>query len=350
MVLSPQNTGNRAIPAKGSSNVPLVRSGEPTVSTPSGDTPLSVSLRLGSVRSPAATGLRLHLDDCRFSPESPFRPLVRETALRVGVEPRALAVRLLLQLPRVASENGWVTRWDLQRELRISAEQLYDDARDATDHLPAEEFPLPELHFEEIDPPRALPILASLHYLRSPRPGSRYFALVAPVDQRPVTLCSISPLHWQCVARGIDRRFAIPQERVWDVSRVYSVDKAPRNAISALLSRVRRYLRQNLPLIDLLVTAVDPNLGFTGSSYRAANWQQWMTVKARPYLYENGRYVSPRYLLEQYGTSRLVDLQAKHPGRFQKSKVTLLDSMIFCSSVNEETRFVPAQDRQRLHR
>ena len=46
------------------------------------------------------------------------------------------------------------------------------------------------------------------------------------------------------------------------------------------------------PPADLLVTAVDPNLGFTGCSYRAANWQQWMTVKARPYLYENGRYVS----------------------------------------------------------
>jgi hypothetical protein len=351
MFLSQQNVRNWPVPAKDASNVPLVRSGEPVPNKLSANTPLSVSMRLGSgVRSPAATDLRLHLDECRFSPTSPFRTLVRETALRVGVEPRSLAVRLLLQLPRVASYNGWVTRWDLQRELRIAAERLYDAARDAMDHLPTKEFPLQELRFEEIDPTRALPVLASLHYLRSPRPGSRYFALADPVDQRPVTLCSISPLHWQCVAHEIDGRFGIPQERVLDVSRVYSVNNAPRNAISALLSRVRRYLRREVPTIDLLVTAVDPNLGFTGSSYRAANWQQWMTVDARPYLYESGHYVSPRQLRERYGTSNLKVLEAIYPGRFQKSKVRLLDSMIFCSSVKEETRVVPAQDRQRLHR
>jgi hypothetical protein len=349
LLLSPQDAGNCAIPARSSSNVPLVRSGEPVLSTPSGHTPLSVSMRLGS-RLPAASGLRLHLDDCRFSPESPFRPMVRETALRVGVEPRTLAVRLLLQLPRVASYNGWITAWDLQRELRITAARLYDDARDATDHLPTEKFPLRELCFEEIEPSHALPVLASLHYLRSARPGSRYFALVDPVDKRPVTLCSVSPLHWRCVARGIERRFGIPLERVCDLSRVYSVDNAPRNAISALLSKVRRYLRQNVPSIDLLVTAVDPNLGFTGSSYRAANWQQWMTVKARPYLYEDGRYVSPRQLREKYGSSNLVELQARYSGRFQQSRVRLLDPMIYCCRINGETKLVLAQDRRRLHR
>ena len=104
------------------------------------------------------------------------------------------------------------------------------------------------------------------------------------------------------------------------------------------------------PLADLLVTAVDPNLGFTGGSYRAANWQQWMTVRARPYLYENGRYVTPRQLRERFGTSSLVELQAKYPGRFQQSRVRLLDSMIYCCSVNGETKVVPAQERRRLHR
>ncbi len=131
---------------------------------------------------------------------------------------------------------------------------------------------------------------------------------------------------------------------------MYSVDSAPPNAISSLLSRVRTYLRRNMPSADLLVTAVDPNLGFTGSSYRAANWQQWMTVKARPYLYEDGHYVSPRQLRERYGTASLVELQAKYPGRFQQSKVRLLDSMIYCCSVNGETKVVPAQERRRLHR
>jgi hypothetical protein len=131
---------------------------------------------------------------------------------------------------------------------------------------------------------------------------------------------------------------------------VYSVDVAPANAISFLLSKVRKYLRSTMLPVDLLVTAVDPNLGFTGCSYRASNWQQWMTVRARPYLYESGRYVSPRQLRTRFGTSSLVELQARYPGKFEQSKVRLLDSMIYCCYVNGQTKVVRVQDRARLHR
>ncbi len=94
----------------------------------------------GGDRLSEAADSRLHLNECRsFSPASPFRALVRETARRVGVEPRALAVRVLLHLPRVASHSGWVTRWQAQRELRISAERLHGDARAASNHLPRQE-------------------------------------------------------------------------------------------------------------------------------------------------------------------------------------------------------------------
>ena len=152
------------------------------------------------------------------------------------------------------------------------------------------------------------------------------------------------------MANQIRSQFATPTERIWEVSRVYSVDNAPRNAISSLLSRVRRYLRRSVLSIDLLVTAVDLNLGFTGSSYRAANWQHWMSVKARPYFYDNGRYVTPRQLRERFGTSSLIELQAKYPGRFQQSRVRLLDSMIYCFSLSGGTEVVVAQHRRRLHR
>src|SRR4029453_11837367 len=291
-------------------------------------------------------GMGLHLEECRrFWPGSPFRSLVRETARRVGVQPHALAVRVLLHLPRVASQEGWITRREAQRELRISAQGLHDDIRVVSNHVSSKEFRLPDLIFEEIDASRALPFLKSLHYLRSTRQGSLYFALVDPVDRLPITLCSLSPLEWQRVANQISKQFEISTRRVWEVSRVYSVDDAPRNAISSLLSKVRSHLRRRAHSADLLVTAVDPNLGFTGSSYRAANWQHWMSVRARPYMYENGRYVTPRQLRERFGTSSLVELQVKYPGRFQQSRTRLLDTMIFCGSVNGETKVVPAPER-----
>ena len=317
----------------------------------SGSRCLSQVVEKGRDPSPTSAGAGVHLDECRpFLPASSFGALVRQTAQRVGVEPRALAVRALLHLPRVASSKGWITGRQVQRELRISAERLRDDTRATRGYVPLEEFPLRDLVFEEIDSSRALPVLTRLHYLRSARPDSHYFALVDPVRRLPVTLCGLSLLQWRCVANHMRSQFSIPPERIWEVSRVYSTDIAPRNAISSLLSRVRVFLRNNTSAADLLVTAVDPNLGFTGCSYRAANWQQWMTVRARPYLYENCRYVSPRQLREHYGTASLVELQAKYPGRFQQSRVRLLDTMIYCCSVNGETKAVPVQDMRRLHR
>jgi hypothetical protein len=309
------------------------------------------SVTPGCDKSPGGAGLRLHLDECRsFSPASSFGALIREAARIVGVEPRALAVRALLHLPRVASHRGWVTRWQARRELRIRAERLRRDVRAARSHVPIDSFSLRELAFEQIDPSRALPLLESLHYLRSARRGSLYFALVDPINRLPVSLCSVSPLEWKCVASQISAQFAVQQERIWDISRVYSIDSAPPHSISSLLSRVRTHLRRNMSSADLLITAVDANLGFTGASYRAANWQQWMSVKARPYLYENGAHVTPRQLRERFGTANLIELQAKYPGRFERSRVRLLDSMIFCSSVNGETEVVPVQNRRRLHR
>jgi hypothetical protein len=296
-------------------------------------------------------GTRLHLNECRnFSGATSFPALVMETALRVGVEPRALAVRVLLHLPRVATHSGWVTRWQAQRELRISADRLHGDARAVSEHLPVKKFLLRELAFEVIDPSRALPLLTSLHYLRSAREDSLYFALVDPIDRLPVSLCSLTRLEWKRVSNQLQAQFDIRARGAWDVSRVYSVDGAPANAISFLLSKVRVYFRRNFPSADLLVTAVDPNLGFTGSSYRASSWQQWMTVKARPYLYENDLHVTPRQLRERFGTASLPQLQAKYPGRFQQSKARLLDSMIYCCNLKGETKVVPAQDRRRLNR
>jgi hypothetical protein len=293
----------------------------------------------------------LHLEECRSDwPGSPFRSLVRETARGVGVQPHALAVRVLLHLPRVASLEGWVTRLQAQRELRISAQGLHADIQAVSNQLTSKEFRLRDLIFEEIEASRARPFLKSLHYLRSTRQRSRYFALVDPVDRLPITLCSLSPLEWQRVANQISKQFEISPTRVWEVSRVYSVDAAPRNAISSLLSKVRRRLRRSGHSADLLFTAVDPNLGFTGASYRAANWQHWMSVRARPYMYEDGRYVTPRQLRERFGTSSLVELQVKYPGRFQQSRARLLDTMIFCGSVNGETKAVPVPERRRLRR
>ena len=288
------------------------------------------------------------LADCRSRTER-FDALVADTADRVGVDARALTVRTLLHLPRVASASGRVNSWHLQREVRMSAERLRTDTRTAQMFVSDGAFSLGDLPFELIDPAVSDVIFRSLHYLRSARAGSLNFALVDPASGRPISLVSVSPLEWTRVRTQICGQFGILPERIWEISRMYSIS-APANAISYLLGSVRAYLRVNHKDVELLTTAVDPNLGFTGASYRAANWKRWMTVMARPYLYEHGQYVTPRQLRERYGTSNPAALWSRYPGRFERSRVRLLDSLIYCCRINEDTEDVPLEARRRLHR
>lgn len=293
---------------------------------------------------------RLKLSECH-SPESVFTELVRDAALKSDADPRALGVRVLLHLPRVATSSGWVTRTQVARELVHSAWRLRDDVQAVRDLVPAGKFSLPELSFGPVEAVQAETIFSRLHYLRSARPGSLNFALLDPVDRLPVSLCSVSPLEWKRVGALTQAQFGIPPEKTWDVSRVYSCPAAPPNAISFLLARVRSSLRRSGFGIELLITVVDPNLGFTGASYRAANWQRWLTVQARPYLYHERRYITPRQLRHRFGTSKLAELRAQYPGqRFEQSRSRLLDSLIFCCRISGETEAVPAESQRRLHR
>jgi hypothetical protein len=300
---------------------------------------------------PALTPSGLYLHECRSAPpDSLFGSLIAEAAHSVGVEHRALIVRVLLHLPRAASWKGWVSEPQLRTQIRICANRLRNEVRAAATYLPVEAFSLSQLKFEPLAEVQAQPILTHLHYLGGARPGSSYFSLVDPVQALPVALCSVSEFRWTRVAAQLFRQFSIRQERVLDVSRVYAIESAPVNSISTLLSHVRTWLRREEPSIELLTTAVDHNLGFTGVSYRAANWKPWLRIKARPYFYENQIHVTPRQLRERYGTPRIDELQARFPGRFERSKSKLLDSVIYCCRINGETEPVPPNEVHLLHR
>ena len=283
---------------------------------------------------------KLALSEC-CAAGSVFADLAADAARRRDLDHRALSVRTLLHLPRVANTRGFVSKAQVDRELFFTGRQQRKDANAARGLISAGKAELSELQFTEVPQAQAEAIFARLHYLRSGRPNSLNFALIDPCDLLPVTLCSVSPLEWRRIAAQIQARFEVPSGKIWDISRVYSRNGAPPNAISYLLSRVRSALRRSDHDIELFITAVDPNLGFLGSSYRAANWQQWFTVQARPYLYYERRYISPRQLRQEFGTSNLPELQLRNPGRrFEQSRARLLDSMIFCCRLNGPTELV----------
>jgi hypothetical protein len=291
----------------------------------------------------------LLLSECRDAALK-FTQLVSSAAIKADVNPRTLSVRTLLHLPRVADEDGWVALSEIERELDESAQILREDAETVKDLAPDGKYALDELTFVvDFDPAASDRLFSALHYLRNaPRRGSRYFALADPEKGHPVTICSVSPFKWRFVGSHIRENFGIPQTMILNVSRVYSCDVAPYNAISSLLSKVRRSFSDQ---IDLLMTAVDPNLGFRGASYRAAGWRLWLTAKPRPYLYHNGRHVSPRQLKQRFGISDVTELQTRYPGDlFTESQAPLLAPQIFCCRTNWATEAVQLSGECPPHR
>ncbi|MBM2619734.1 hypothetical protein JIG36_29920 [Actinoplanes sp. LDG1-06] len=292
----------------------------------------------------------ISLPDCVTSGDKRMSQMIDEAATSRVVNTRALHVRVLLQLPRIAESDGRMPARSVRAEVNWVAGQLADDVEKTTGRVSEGLRRLHRLSFAPVPAAQAAPIITHRHYLQSAREGSQYFALLDPRGL-PVSICSVSPLQWRRVAARIEANFGIPRERVWDVSRVFSCDDAPYGAISHLLARVRSWMRQNSFGVDLLTTAVDRNLGFSGGSYRAANWQHWFTVQPRPYLYHNRFYVSPRQLRRRFGSATIADLQKAHPDQtFEVSRIRLRESLIFCWRLRGETEFIPESERPRIRR
>lgn len=296
--------------------------------------------------------LSVTLEECRHDSALFVSSLVAAAGAG-GVDQRDLRVRTLLHLPRVARSSGHVTTRQIERELAHAARQLARDAAAARPVMPQQKFPLGELCFTDgVTPQTAAIIFGHLHYLRYDRPGSEYYALLDPVQGLPVTICAVVPLEWKRVAAWVRAQFGVAPERVLDVARVFSSPTAPANAVSYLLARVRASLARE-SRADLLTTIVDPNLGFTGASYRAANWQRWISIQPRPYLYLDRRYVTPRQLRERFGSSNLAELRAAYPSRrFEASRVRLNDSLLFGCHVSAARDLPPLREfpTRALHR
>lgn len=265
-----------------------------------------------------------------------------------GVSRRELVVRTRLHLPCYADSAGRVGYLGALAVVTSNAARLRRDQHAVRHLIPRREYSLSDLEFRKVgeDADR---VLGSLHYLRNARRGSLNFALVDKISGTPVTLCSVSPLEWKRVADQLALQFGLPQESVWDLSRVYSFDAAPPNAVSYLLAQVRKYFQKRGD-VKLLTTVVDPNLGFTGSSYLASNWQRWITVRARPYLYYRGSYMSLRQMRVAFPAIRSIDELCAADRRARRSVVDLDDSWIFCCRIRGATERLAPEEQHRILR
>jgi hypothetical protein len=259
---------------------------------------------------------------CRVGPRDPLLlDDVESAASAADRPPRPLLLQALLQLPRVADTQGLVPisvvkqlLAELAQELPVKSEWLVPDIVSSPRAL--------RVHVLDSDTARH--VMQRFHYLRSPR-GGRAYGLSTDYG-RLVALCmsssvDVGRLHELLASDGRANGHA----RV--ISRVFAFEGAPSNSISYMLSRVAREER-SMGITDL-VTYVNPNMAFTGSSYRASGWRLLGIESGTKYRYIDGRYITDRELAARFGAHQDEAYQHLLGGRFAVSVMPLEPLLVF---------------------
>jgi len=205
---------------------------------------------------------------------------------------RDLLLQALLHLPRIANPDGTVSTLLAEAEINTLHERRRKELAPlrALAEPPARIPTLDQLKVVEMAADDAEPILTHFHYLRSFREDSSNVG--ALFEGRIVAVCSVSELDLPMVAAKLPIE-SIEEAAV--ISRVFAFDWAPRNAVSYLLARTEQ-LSPLARQARMLLTYVNPNMGFTGSSFRAANWRPIGQETGTRYAYLTGSYITDRQI------------------------------------------------------
>lgn len=248
---------------------------------------------------------------------------VESVARATGRPGAPLHLQALLQLPRLADREGLVPTELAEPLLRdladeLSASEAWSVARFAGTSPRS-------LRFVEVGLDEAREVMERFHYLRSPRLDGRNYGMVSP-EGRLVALCVSSPLDVNSLAELLHREQRVASSaRV--VSRVFAFEGAPSNTISYLLSRAARAERR-LGITDW-VTYVNPNMGFTGTSYLASGWQRFGEEPGTTYRYLDDRYITDRQLAARFGSQDDNGYRRLLGERFAKSTIPLAPLKVF---------------------
>ena len=100
------------------------------------------------------------------------------------------------------------------------------------------------------------------------------------------------------------------------------------------MSRVRELLRRIEPHVSLLLTYLNPNVGFTGASYKADNWVLFGQENDTRYLYLDGDYKTDRFFWEGFGSSNFEVLTRILGERVTRSRYSLAPLQVFARPVS----------------
>lgn len=250
--------------------------------------------------------------------------------------------QVLLHLPRFSE--------DKQKDFSLIAEEiqritirllsLRKQYREFSHHYRICSLYPEKIYFDELPLDIAKIIHERFHYLQSFREDGIHFGLYyAPTNSSNTILMglvTISPFDLINIERKLP--FGICAEEIMVLSRIFVFNWAPKNTVSYLLGRTFSWLRMNMPNIKMLLTYLNPNLGFTGTVYKATNWIFLGREKNLRYLYLNSNYITERCLRKLYGTPNFYKLRKFLGNRISTSIQPLLPLELYIYFVDSELR------------
>lgn len=244
--------------------------------------------------------------------------------------------RLNLQLLQYSQDQ-------LEEKVNLNAEtdKLYRELdpilREGQHLIPVvHDFNLKEPELRLINQELASFVHGHFHYLLSPRVGL-HFGLYAKSEQtgkeQIIALATFS-INDLTHLYGLLPEDVTPNQ-ILILSRFITFDWAPFNTASYMLSQTSEWFRNNQPDVQMVLSYLDPNAGYTGGIYRAINARLFGLEQKKRYLYLDRQYVSDRAMIALYGTADYSILKQKLGLKIQKSKAELFPLKIFCWFPNE---------------
>lgn len=270
--------------------------------------------------------------------QTKFQIYLRELAEKLELPVRDIELQLLLHLPRLLAVNRVPTDDEVFREIDHVSEIAVEKIQPyrAWQRPPVEQLTdLAQTEFAVISATDASIIHKHFHYIGSPRADSLHFGLRI-ADGRIATLISISAFDLPNLARGLPSEVQPREVRV--LSRGFAFEWAPANHMSYLMAKVWKWFAEHQPQIKMFMTYVNPNLGFTGASYKASNWVYWGREGDVKYAYLDSRYITEQQIYQKFGTTDRQQIYSKVGNRFAESQIELAPLLLFVYFPSSEWR------------
>jgi hypothetical protein len=252
------------------------------------------------------------------------------------IDELTLGCQLLLHLPRLVIEHQLPSSAELLREAERLKERLVEKQRPYAMWHQVQEIDISvnDLDFVPLDEERAKIFHEHFHYVGSYRPGIHY-ALIHQASGKLACMGSVAEFDLHHAAEKIPSY--LKSESIAAASRFFAFRWAPKNCFSFFWRKMAQHLKAKYRM-ELLMSFINPNIGFAGSSHLATQWSLFALEEGAQYLYVDGNYRTARQLLREFGTSNVSALQKVLGKRLEVSIIVMHPLRLYAKPLSRRAR------------